>query len=199
VSDVVVSIVQAVVAASTIIMLIRIFRQSGPRPGDAGYAGSGSREPMTAAHLAMIERSIRPTMLIFGGIAVLFFVAANGYAYFFALSNPGMTLASLSLAIIGSVVAVAAALYGVRGVRNRKAELAEGIFIRTHGPISLTVHQDSRKLHLSDRDLYVSPDAAKALEGVQSATVDHSPRTGILFEARDEDGTVLFRDPRLAS
>ena len=101
------------------------------------------------------------------------------------------------LDVVAALVPAVALVFGVLGwwqVRALRSDLQRGSFLRTTGPVRVTMIRHGSFLDLVDRSFGVTYDVGHAARTADVDRVDHSPRGHYVFEMRDRHGQVVSRD-----
>lgn len=179
-----------------VLSLVRLVLTIRRRPSTTGVTDATVEVPSTDAHWATLVRAIRFARRLFAGMAAGFLMVLLGAGAYLAQSNPRMSFVE-SLAIVGGIGVTIAPIIGAIGwwqVRALRADLRNGVVLRTTGPVRVTTIRHGSFLDLADRSFGVTYDVGHAARTADVTLVEHSPRGHYVFEMRDRDGVVVYRD-----
>ena len=194
--DVVAALVPAVALVFGVLSLVVLLLRLRRRPATTGARDATVEMPSTDAHRAALARGVRFATRLFSIMAVSFLVVLLGAGAYLAQSNPGMSGLE-ALAITGGIGTTIALIIGALGwwqVRALRSDLQHGIFLRTTGPVRVTMIRHGSFLDLVDRSFGVTYDVGHVARTTEVRQVDHSPRGHHVFEMRDPNGEVVYRD-----
>ena len=154
--------------------------------------------PLGQAHHRAVSRALRRTVVLHASVsaATIAGLLLLGLVLRPAVSSPANDTFDpvVALGIGGGVVGLAAALGGWHRVDRLRRDGARGSFLRTIGPVGLRSSGTTVIMELADRTFPVSQRVAWKVPTRFVGTVDHSPSAHLVFEIRDAEGAVLFRD-----
>jgi hypothetical protein len=186
-------IVAVVISVLFMVALIWKMRRS---PASTGVTDATVEVRSSDAHRAVLSRNVGTMMWICGGIAVGSLAVLLGYGLYLQRSSPWMSVTDTitSFGGIGGIIALVFGGIGWWMVDALRDDIRAGIVLRTTGPVGVTDIQNAWVLDLADRSFGVSLKVSEAASSAEVVAVDHSRRAHTVFEMRDKDGTVVYRD-----
>jgi len=194
--DAITALISVAAIVFGVVSLVALVLKLRRRPATTGVTDATVEVASTEAHRATLARGVKFAARLFIGMAAGLPVVLLGASLYVSASNPRLTILD-SLAIFGGISGTIALVIGGIGwwqVRALRADLQQGTFLRTTGPVKVTTVRHGSFLDLVDRSFGVTYDVGHTATSTDVDEVDHSPRGHYVFEMRDRAGTVVYRD-----
>jgi hypothetical protein len=149
--------------------------------------------PMTPDHRVAVRHFAKSERQVVLGMVAFVFTIVLPLPF-----APGRGQPELGNVLIAELALLFIALAADSLLWRRSAEVAlrRGVFVRASGPIRVRKGRRSSTIYIGDVTVkYVSAAFADQIRALPWGMLDYAPRARVVFEQRDADGELIYRNP----